>query len=89
MVPTVEFPPTTLSTLQVAPLADAVNCCVCVLITTPARAGDTVTAALAVDEAKAMMQPRVKKKELNLDTLRIPASPKRRYPEPRIFVQRC
>lgn len=51
------------------------NCCVCVLITTPARAGDTVTATLDVGEAKQMMQPRVSKMGLDLDKLRIPASP--------------
>jgi hypothetical protein len=38
-----------------------VNCCVYVLITTAARDGDKVTAALAAGEAKPMMQPRVKK----------------------------
>src|SRR5580765_4726254 len=76
MVPTVEFPPTILSTLHVAPLTEAVNCCVCVVITTAARAGDTVTAAFATGEARSTTEPRVKKRELNLELLRIPASPK-------------
>jgi hypothetical protein len=65
-----------LSTLQVAPFTEAVNCCVCVLITTAARAGDTVTAALATGEARTRTEARVKKRELNLELLRIPASPK-------------
>jgi hypothetical protein len=80
MVPMVKVPPTTLSTLQVAPLAEELNCCVCVLITTAARAGDTVTAALAQGDAQIMTQPTVKKRELNLETLRIPASPKKTVP---------
>jgi hypothetical protein len=51
-----------------------------VLITTAARAGDTVTAALAQGDAQIMTQPTVKKRELNLETLRIPASPKKTVP---------
>jgi hypothetical protein len=66
-----------LSTLHVAPLTEAVNCCVCVVITTAARAGDTVMAAFATDEARTTTQHRVKKRELNLELLRIPASPKK------------
>jgi hypothetical protein len=65
-----------LSTPHVAPLTEAVNCCVCVVITTAARAGDKVTAAFATGEAKTMTEPRVKKRELNLELLRIPASSK-------------
>jgi len=52
-----------LSTLEVAPLADAVNCWVCVLITTPARAGDTVTAALATSEARTTTEPEAKRRK--------------------------
>jgi hypothetical protein len=66
-----------LSTLHVAPLTDAVNCCVCVVITTAARAGDTVMAAFATGEAQTMAEPRMTTRELNLELLRIPASPKK------------
>jgi hypothetical protein len=56
IVPTVEFPPATLSTLQVAPLSDAVNCCDWVTVTMAARAGETVTCPDAHDEAKKRTQ---------------------------------
>jgi hypothetical protein len=39
-----------------------------------------VTAALAQGDAQIMTQPTVKKRELNLETLRIPASPKKTVP---------
>src|SRR3954452_4199682 len=76
MVPTVVSPPTILSTLQVAPLTDAVNCCVCVEVTTAARNGDTVTAAVARDDATSMMEMRAKRRELRREPLDIPASRK-------------
>jgi hypothetical protein len=47
-----------------------------VLITTAARAGDTVTAALATGEARTRTEARVKKRELNLELLRNTCLPK-------------
>jgi response regulator of citrate/malate metabolism len=66
IVPTVEFPPTILSTLQVTPLTEALNCWVSVVITTAARAGETVTAALAAGAVNEMLKLKVKRKQRNL-----------------------
>ena len=64
IVPTVEFPPTMLSTLQVTPITEAVNCCVCVDVTTDVRAGDTVIAALAGNEVEIRIVLRTRKREV-------------------------
>ena len=79
MVPTVEFPPPMLSTLQVTPFTEAVNCCVCVVVTTAACAGETVITALARDEVKIRMVQKAKRREVTPERLLI--LPPRRYSE--------
>src|SRR5579864_6939882 len=81
MVPTVEFPPTILSTLQVTFCKDAVNCWVCVVVVTAARAGDTVMPAANALAAENSIAANTHTHHNNLNELLMLPPPKRRYSE--------
>ena len=85
IVPTVEFPPTMLSTLQVTPFTDAVNCCDCVDVTTDVIAGDTVIAALAGAEMEIRIVPKTNTRKGTPELLFILLPPEAVFRTTRIY----
>ena len=85
IVPTVEFPPTMLSTLQVTPFTDAVNCCIWVDVTTDVSAGDTVIGVLAGAEAEIRIVLRTKTRKDTPELLFILLPPEAVFRTTRIY----
>jgi hypothetical protein len=74
-----------LSTLQVTPFTDAVNCCVCVEVAREVIAGDTVIAALAGAEVEIRIVLRKKTREVTPELLFILLPPEAVFRTTRIY----